>query len=78
MMGWGTEHMSSLHPASQSMQSYKDKNYGVKLVQLLVFPKISVWLESLLAFQRRVGFTTSLLSLIESKIFSCRPEISWA
>lgn len=68
MMGWETEHMPSLHPASQSMQSDKDENYGVNLVQLLVFPKISVWLESHLAFQRRVGFATSLLSLIKSKI----------
>ncbi len=46
----------------------KKKSYGVKLVQLLVFPKMSVWLESHLAFQRMVGFATSLLSLIKSKI----------
>lgn len=68
MMGWETEHMPSLHPASQSMQSDKHKIYGVKLVQLLVYHKISVWLERHLAFQRRVGFATSLLSLIKSKI----------
>jgi len=36
-MGRDTEHMPSLHPASQSIQSDKDKNYGVKLIQVFGF-----------------------------------------